>query len=117
MEKYRPSNGSEGMWFMEKFCENCIHDNPDLEKESPRCEIIALTMCLDAEDDRYPEEWTYDADGNPVCTNFKKWDWGNDGDPEDPDNPKSPVPVDPKQLCLPFEVNAIVEPVQEILNH
>lgn len=99
--KYRPSNGTEGDYFMCEHCYQCIHDhpNPDLK---PKCEIIVLTMCLDLNDKDYPAEWTYDENNKPTCTKFLKWDWDNDGDPNDPDNPKAPVPEDPNQLCLPF---------------
>jgi hypothetical protein len=64
MRKYRPSNGSEGLWFMGKFCDRCANDS-----EGDECEIIALTMALDVDDDGYPEEWTY-KNGDPVCTKF-----------------------------------------------
>ena len=102
MKPYRPSNGTEGMYFTSEFCENCIHDNPDYNAKSPRCEILTLTMCLSANDPDYPKEWIYNDNNEPTCTKFQKWDWGNDGDPNDPDNPKAPIPEDPNQLCLPF---------------
>lgn len=107
IKKYRPSNGSEGDWFMGKFCYQCIHDNPDCEALSPRCDIMTLTMCLDVTDKDYPNEWTFDEMGNPTCTSFIKWDWGNDGDPTDLDNPKAPIPDNPKQLVLPFIIEEI----------
>ena len=110
MSKYRPSNGTEGMWFADKFCANCIHDNPDYEAKEPRCEILTLTMCFDVTDKEYPKEWCYE-DGKPTCTKFKKWDWGNDGDPNDPDNPKAPIPISPNQLVIPFVVDEINENV------
>lgn len=59
-------------------------------------------MCYDISDAEYPKEWCYGEDGEPTCTKFVKWDWGNDGDPNDPENPKVPVPEDPDQLCFPF---------------
>lgn len=100
MDKYQPSNGTEGCWFMEKFCENCIYENPDPES-SRKCEIITATMILSVNDPEYPSEWTYDENDNPICTRFTKWDWGNDGDPDDPDNPnKPPDPPDPNQINL-----------------
>lgn len=99
-KKYRPSNGTEGDCFMSNFCYQCIHDNPDYNAKSPRCEIMTLTMCLGVDDKDYPKEWIY-QDGKPTCTNFVKWDWGNDGDPNDPDNPKAPPPPpDPNQLSM-----------------
>lgn len=101
IRKYRPSNGCEGDWFMGEFCMQCIHENPDMEAK-PKCDIMTCTMCLDINDAEYPKEWIYGEDGKPTCTKFVKWDWGNDGDPNDPDNPKAPIPEDPNQLCLPF---------------
>lgn len=98
---YRPSNGTEGCSFIETYCMNCIHENPDPEKD-PKCDIQTLTMCLDLNDPEYPKEWIYDENNKPCCTAFKKWDWGNDGDPDDPNNPKYVQPDDPNQLCLPL---------------
>lgn len=95
---YRPSNGSEGEGFMSEFCLQCIHDNPD--PNSPKkCEILTATMFFYPTDPEYPKEWIY-KDGKPRCTNFVRWDWDNDGDPDDPHNPKAPVIPDPNQLDL-----------------
>ena len=66
MNKYQPSNGTEGEWFMDKFCFQCERDKI---WEDP-CEMLGRTMALDVDDPRYPEEWTYDSEGNPVCTAF-----------------------------------------------
>ncbi len=98
MKKYCPSNGTEGMWFTGKFCDNCIHDNPDYNAKAPRCEILTLTMVLDVTDKDYPKEWIYNEENKPTCTKFVKWDWGNDGDPGDPDNPKAPMPYNPNRF-------------------
>lgn len=68
--KYRPSNGSEGDMFMERWCFRCTKDDPD---RGVYCPIIAATMALDVEDDGYPEEWTYKG-GQPCCTAFDR-DW------------------------------------------
>ena len=67
IEKYRPSNASEGEWFMSQFCENCRRDS-----ESNPCAILCKTMmCIICEDgsDDYPTEWRY-VDDKPVCTKF-----------------------------------------------
>ena len=106
-KKYRPSNGTEGDYFMSEHCYQCIHDNPDYNAKSPRCDIMGNAMCMDVNDKDYPIEWTYDENGKPTCTSFKKWDWGNDGDPNDPDNPKAPIPDDPNQLVMPFIIDEI----------
>lgn len=102
---YRPSNGTEGMYFTSEFCEQCFHENPHPDKK-PKCEILSLSMCFDLNDKEYPKEWVQDLDGkNPRCTKFKKWDWGNDGDPNDHDNPNFVPPVSPNQMDLPFHIN------------
>lgn len=111
-KKYRPSNGSEGDHFISTFCMNCIHENPNPELK-PNCEILTFTMCYDVNEPEYPEEWIYNDQGKPVCSSFKKWDWGNDGDPNDPDNPKAPIPEDPNQLCIPFMIAEIEESIKQ----
>lgn len=65
-------------------------------------------MVYDVKDDKYPKEWTYDENDRPCCTKFSKWDWGNDGDPDKPDNPKYVPPDDPMQLCFPFITDDIL---------
>lgn len=66
--KYRPSNGTEGEMFMERFCYQCVHEEYG---ESELCDILTRTMIYDVEDDKYPDEWVYGDDG-PVCTAFVK---------------------------------------------
>lgn len=96
---YRPSNGTEGEHFMDKHCMNCIHcdPNPDGKKQ---CDILFRALSFDTNEKEYPVEWTYDSEGKPTCTNWRKWDWGNDGNPDDPENPKAPVPVNQNQISL-----------------
>lgn len=83
MKKYQPSNGTEGMIFMEHFCENCIHEKylQDPEKfddEKDKCRILSNSMIYSVNDPEYPIEWTYDENDKPTCTNWVKWDWDND---------------------------------------
>lgn len=59
-------------------------------------------MCFGTDEPEYPQEWCYNDQGHPHCTKFVKWDWDNDGDPGDRDNPKAPMPDNPNQLCMPF---------------
>ena len=102
-EKYRPSNGTEGMIFCEHFCDQCIHEkfNHTMNDVDKKCDILSATMLYDIDDPEYPSEWTYDDQGHATCTAWQKWDWGNDGDPDDPDNPKAPPPPpDPNQLDM-----------------
>ena len=101
-EKYRPSNGTEGMIFEGKFCSNCIHgkyEHTQDDNDNP-CDILSSAFLFDINDDAYPEEWIYDEKGEPTCTAFKKWDWLQR--PEGPDAPP-PIPPDPRQLKIPFE--------------
>lgn len=65
---YRPSNGTEGDFFMEDFCYRCKNDSED----NP-CPIIGRTMGYDIDDIRYPTEWICDDDriSNPRCTAFE----------------------------------------------
>lgn len=89
---YQPSNGREGMWFTDKFCWQCIHCDPDPLGEK-QCDILQRTLIFSIGDADYPKEWIYDEANNPVCTDWVKWDWGRDGDPDDPN-----------QLVLPFDI-------------
>ncbi|WP_419621284.1 hypothetical protein, partial [Thiolapillus sp.] len=63
-QKYRPSSGTEGASFYETWCSECARD------EGESCEILAKTFRIDVEDDEYPQEWTYDESGRPICTAF-----------------------------------------------
>lgn len=66
---YRPSNGTEGEFFREKFCYQCAKDNyPD----GPFCKIIRKTIIYRADDPNYPREWVYDPNRHPTCTAFEK---------------------------------------------
>jgi len=63
---YQPSSGTEGMWFMDIFCDRCHY-----EVGARQCPIIIKTMLHDPGDHEYPKEWVY-QDGKPVCTKFKE---------------------------------------------
>lgn len=61
---YRPGNGTEGEWFMSKFCYRCVKD------VDSSCEILFRTFGFEIDDPEYPQEWCY-VDGNPTCTAFE----------------------------------------------
>lgn len=107
-EKYRPSNGSEGEWFVEEYCMQCLHCDPD-PCGPKQCEILCATLVFGVDEPGYPKEWTYNEKNEPICTKWQKWDWGTDGDPDDSDNPKAPIPDSPLQLKLPIVMNEILE--------
>ncbi len=74
---YRPSNGEEGEWFMERFCYRCAQDGGDEMK----CPIIAASMCFNSDDAEYPKELIYNDQGRPTCTAFRT-------EPEPPAKPR-----------------------------
>lgn len=105
---YRPSNGTEGMYFTEKFCENCIHEKfmHSQQAGDACCEIFSATLIYDQRDKEYPKEWVYDAEGKPTCTAFKYWDWGfDDGEGNGFNEPPPPEPYNASQLVMPFILN------------
>lgn len=73
IERYRPSNGTEGDCFIETFCCHCArseHLQPNASDLAPAgCPILDLTFAHDIEDPEYPGEWIEDGDG-PRCTAF-----------------------------------------------
>ena len=79
-KKYQPSNGTEGMQFIETHCMICVHCDPNPDGKM-QCEILARTMAFDAKDKEYPEAWTYDSEGSPICTKYQLWDWESWGTP------------------------------------
>ncbi|MCL2076324.1 MAG: hypothetical protein FWH15_07810 [Betaproteobacteria bacterium] len=67
IEKYRPSNGTEGSNFMEHWCFRCQCDKPEDEEH---CPILGKTLFLSLDDPKYPVEWRFDQFGIPCCTAF-----------------------------------------------
>lgn len=70
-KKYRPSNGSEGEMFKERFCYDCTKCNAGDPDKDP-CDIEVRTFFLDLRDPGYPSEWQYGPNGQPVCTAFEE---------------------------------------------
>jgi hypothetical protein len=72
---YRPSNGSEGMDFIARFCRHCKRDARFRETQDGRggCPIVAATFCYPTTDPKYPKEWIEDDDG-ARCTAFEAID-------------------------------------------
>ena len=63
---FQPSNGTEGMMFMDAFCCNCKHGMPD-----GFCEITLLSMGYSITDKEYPKEMIFNEEGWPVCTKYE----------------------------------------------
>lgn len=77
IQRYRPSNGTEGECFIADWCGTCERDHGMLKglpleecDDNQVCEIIGKTFALDADDPEYPTEWTYDKAGAPCCTAY-----------------------------------------------
>lgn len=116
-ESFRPSNGTEGMIFMDAFCEHCINEKwcHTQNDDDKKCDILSNSMLYDPGEPGYPEEWVYNEEGWPVCTAWKRWDWGRDEG--DGFNEPPPIyPEDPNQLCFPFIFDEIGVPKTELQN-
>ena len=57
MKPYYPSNGTEGMMFIERFCEKCY--------KYKQCTILTNSML-----GKEPKQWIYDEQDKPTCTSF-----------------------------------------------
>lgn len=64
---YFPSNGSEGMAFMNAWCESCSRDT-QLRGGRTYCTILTGSMVRDNQ----PKQWIYDENNEPTCTSFRK---------------------------------------------
>lgn len=70
---WRPSNGTEGAMFEERWCVRCKHDAEWWERMENPCEIHNAALAFQIGDPRYPKEWVCDDDGsNPRCLAFEE---------------------------------------------
>jgi hypothetical protein len=73
---YRPSNGTEGEIFQERWCFQCARDAAFRNgKPEYGCRILSATMAFDVGDTEYPSEWIREANdtewpGTARCTAF-----------------------------------------------
>lgn len=73
---YRPSNGTEGDYFFEKFCARCVGERA--ARANPEgvdgCPILTATFALGVDDPGYPSEWVQNEGpwetADPRCTAF-----------------------------------------------
>lgn len=96
---------------MESHCFRCIHEKftHTQDHNDAKCDIMTRSFLHQLGEKDYPAEWVY-KDNVPTCTAWVKWDWESDidGNWNDPDPTYLPT-NDPAQLCLDFEVLAIME--------
>ena len=68
---YQPSNGSEGMGFMNVFCDRCMFDDGVSQYgEEKACTLLLSSLMYGTNDPEYPREWIYNEDGHGTCTKF-----------------------------------------------
>jgi hypothetical protein len=60
---WRPSNGQEGLLFMEQVCEHCA-------KDCQRCDILGRMFLHLISSSDYPSEMQVGTDGHPCCIAF-----------------------------------------------
>lgn len=63
---YRPSNGTEGDIFFDKYCDHCKKCFAPVN-----CRIQLSTMAFTIDEPEYPKQWIHDKDGFAVCTDFE----------------------------------------------
>lgn len=63
---YKPSNGSEGAGFIERYCRRCVHDGRE------NCPILMASLVFSG--DQYPNLWREDEPGRPMCLCFSESD-------------------------------------------
>lgn len=69
-QKWRPSNGTEGEIFSERWCAGCRRDAAFRADEGDSCPIICNAMAFDTGHPDYPAAWQYGPDGQPICAEF-----------------------------------------------
>lgn len=90
---YRPSNGSEGMWFDDRWCSRCIRDQEwrETDKDGLGCPILTATFIYNVDEPEYPKEWVIDDECGARCIAFYPIDDGS-------------LIMDTRQLPLPLVV-------------
>lgn len=90
IERYRPSNGTEGEIFQNMWCATCQHEHAHREDWSADgCKILTMTMALPIDHPDYPCEWQMGPNG-PRCTAY--WE----------DETSEPIRIDPMAVIRPL---------------
>lgn len=95
------SNGTEGLDWMDNWCDRCVHDRSSRLSVAPDprngglvgCALVAVALVQ-----RTPAEWIEQESGPDRyhCVEFRN----EDDEPGDPEPEPGPPPVDPGQLDL-----------------
>jgi len=75
---YRPANGTDGLIFMENWCERGCLKFTSIGQYTKSCDILERSFCYDIDDPGYPSEWIYGENGKPCCTEYRN---GDEADP------------------------------------
>lgn len=71
---YRPSNGTEGEGFLDRFCHECARDGYTDAHPERGCQILARSLAHQIGEPGYPREWVRRADDvigrSARCTAF-----------------------------------------------
>lgn len=92
-KKYRPSNGTEGMIFEDRFCDRCKREAKYRRTQdgADGCSIATAVFLYDIADEKYPTEWVvnlFDPVGVTArCTAFQF------DDPNKRSRPRKPRPA------------------------
>lgn len=71
-EKYRPSNGTEGLEFQDRWCEQCQKDEAGHREDFKHgCPILAAALAFNKLQPGYPPQWVHDDEGQPCCRAFE----------------------------------------------
>jgi hypothetical protein len=116
-KKYRPSNGTEGDQFINRFCDHCAYEKfiHTSNSNDLKCEILSKSLLYNINEAEYPEEWQYNSRNKPICTQYKKYDWNKDVGEKEPPSP--PEPENPNQLVLPFIMDEILENRKKLIKN
>jgi hypothetical protein len=75
LDKYQPSNGTEGYAFMARYCDRCWSDRNAAKEPEKGCQILLATMLWGIADPGYPDEWVTDGTWPGTrCTKFQSFE-------------------------------------------
>jgi len=95
MKNWHPSNGTEGMQFISKYCENCFHDKATHtgDNNDKQCPILNKSFTEKV------KEWVIE-DGVPKCTNHFSYNWKKSIERQLLKKPEVEEIPDPNQLKM-----------------
>ncbi len=72
LDKWQPSNSTDGFAFQSKFCDQCWHDRHAEKDPTKGCKVFLASMAYRITDPKYPKEWVTDhTTFTGQCTKFE----------------------------------------------